>query len=236
MIGVQLEGVREAVDGLGGMSARMRTVAPVLSALGVWMRTSSIPRNFQAGGRPKKWPQATRFGSPTADPLWDTGHLARSVGYEVAGESLWVGAGDEGNLRYARLQQWGSAGLPGGVVRPKKGKFLTLPIVGPGALSVTQARSMRAREFPGAFPLMHGPEGPGIYVKSVRKAGGRVRGGRGRFVSGRVKTVTRIFAFITKARVPDRPFLIFQDEDIALFDAMVRAYYAGDPNWRSARP
>lgn len=235
MIGVTIDGAAEARVEIEAIGNRIRNVRDPLLALGNWMVTSSVPRNFQAGGRPTRWATASRWGLPTADPLRDTGHLMRSVGYEVAGQMLTIGAGNGGELPYAPLQQWGSVGLPGGVVRPKK-KFLAIPIVGPGALTVTQARTMGPKEFGGAFVLMQGPEGPGVYVKGTKHGQRLARGKRGGFVSGREKTVVRIFAFARQVKVPARPFLIFHDEDTALFLAFVRAYFAGDPNWRSARP
>lgn len=234
MIGVELSGVDEAVKGIEAMGSRLRSIRPVLSALGNWMVTSSVPRNFQVGGRPTKWAGSMRWGMPAADVLQDTRHLMRSVGFNVTSDDLILGAGNNGELRHAAIHQFGSDGLPGGVIRPKK-KFLTIPIVGAGALTVTQARTMRAREFPGAFPLMNGPDGPGIYVKGTARGQRLARGRRGGFVSGREKTVVRIFAFITHARIPARPYLVFQDEDVAYFLAMSRAYLAGDPNWRGAR-
>lgn len=60
-----------------------------------------------------------------------TGLLKRSIFYEVSGtelSDLALRVGSAG-VKYANLQEFGTAGLPGGVIRPKKpGGWLTIPI------------------------------------------------------------------------------------------------------------
>lgn len=222
-IDVRVSGAQEAALILAEAERRALDLTPVMDALGVHMVSYSVPTNFKEKGRPVKWPQAWRWGAPTGSPLVDTARMRGSVGYVASATDLVIGAGRDSNLKYARLHQYGSEGLPGGVIKPVNSKFLVMPQVGPGRLTKDQARSMKPRDFKDAFILMEGPEGPGIYVNP--KWGQR-----------RSMEPVRIFAFLTKAKVPPRPFLLFQLYDIAYFGAMYVAYVMGAPNWRSARP
>lgn len=72
---------------------------------------------------------------------------------------------------------------------------------------------MRPRDFPGAFPLLHGPEGPGIYRRAKgaviahnRFSGGASKYSRARRLVGAVR-IERIFAFMRSAKIPKREFL-----------------------------
>lgn len=240
MIQLTVEGADKAATAFAMAERRALSLTPVLAALGRHMKTTSIPDNFAQGGRPEKWPASHRpaFGPETSDPLVDTGELMRGIGYKVEAGDLFVGAGDGGSkLRKAALLQYGSAGLPGGVVKPKNSKWLAIPILGPGALTKSEARTMRARDFHGAFVLMKGPEGPGIYRKSTSSSSllhGR-RGGHGKSGGQKAKSVVRIFAFVDSVTIPARPYLLFQNEDVEKFLAMTTAYLADEPNWAAAR-
>lgn len=201
-------------------SARCEKPEPLLKVFGAHMVQSSIPRNFKEGGRPTKWPGATRWDNPTSDPLFDQGALLRSIGYRTRGEDLEIFS----PLKKAALLHYG------GIVKPKK-RFLVRPIVGPGALTLSQARTMKPRDFHGAFVLMDGPEGPGIYIKSTTQSMG---------ISGRrriqhARSVVRIFAFMESAKIPARPYVVFQSEDMALFGELLTKYiFTGDPRFQAA--
>lgn len=233
MIQATVDGADAARDALALAASRAANLEPVLTAFGRYMKTTSIPDNFAHHGRPQKWPAAHRpaFGPETPDPLVSTGELIRSIGYTVTAEDLFVGAGDgSSKMRRAPLLQYG------GHVTPKSAKWLTIPIVGPGALTISEARTMRARDFPGAFVLMKGPEGPGIYRKSFSSSSllhGK-RGGHGKSGGQKTASVVRIFAFVRSVDVPARPYLLFQEEDLQKFSAMVQAYLLNDPNWMKA--
>jgi hypothetical protein len=145
---------------------------------GGYMVRTVIPMRFREHG--PGWPAVRRGGSP----LMDTKVLSKSNDFRINGTTLEVG-----NTRpQARLMN------RGGTVLPKKGPFLWMPLSPP--LSPTEAR-MGGR-FPGAFPLMHGPEGPGIYRKT-----GAFR--------GKVHGIERIVAAIRKATIKQRKFIYWGD-------------------------
>lgn len=230
---MQLTGVRETIKELKTSAARARDLRPVQDIFGKWMVTASIPENFKQRGRPTKWPAANRYGSATSDPLYETGGLLRSVSYVVKQGDLFLTS----PLEKARLHNFG------GTVVPKKGVFLVRPIVGPGALTITQARTMGPRDFPGAFVLMHGPFGPGVYIKGTQsvttyrhtRGKSRAKGNSGnlRASTTTTKSVVRIFAFMKKAKVPKREFLMYQAEDVQRYGRAVVLYVVGDQAWRN---
>lgn len=94
---------------------------------------------------------------------------------------------------------------------PVRGKFLAIPLSPP--LTTSERRTKRPRDFAGAFVLMHGPEGPGIYRKSVTSSG-QGRSSSGRYTAGRRKGVERIFALVRSVRIPKRPYLYWTREDL----------------------
>lgn len=231
-----LRGVGDTLAGLGLVSARLPDLSVPLREAGVYMATSSVPRNFQAGGRPDRWAQATRWNAPAGDPLFDQGYLVRSIDYTADASSLTLGS----PLLKSALLQYGTAQMPGGVLRPKNAKFLAIPQYGEGKLSKQQIRAgVRPRSFADAFVLMKGPEGPGLYRKSGFKPNdpfAYARANRGSKLSGfklpkapgMQKTVTRIFAFLTEVTIPARPFLLFQDEDADVISEFLLRYLFKD--------
>lgn len=117
---------------------------------GGYMVRTVIPLRFRDHG--PGWPAVRRGGSP----LMDTKVLSKSNDYRVVGQTLEVG-----NTRpQARLMN------RGGDVVPKNARFLAIPCSPP--LSITEARVLKPRSFAGAFVLMKGPEGPGLYRKTSR--------------------------------------------------------------------
>lgn len=157
---------------------------------GNYMVNQVIPLRFRAHG--PGWPAVARGGSP----LIDTGLLRNSNDWRVEGDVLIVG-----NTRpQARVQN------RGGTIVPKNSRFLALPLSPP--LSRTQARVNKPRDFAGAFVLMKGPNGPGLYRKS-----------RGTFAG---KGVERIFAFVKKVTIKKRPFLYWGPAFAEVKDRMKR--------------
>lgn len=154
---------------------------------GEYMVNQKIPMRFRAHG--PGWPDVARGGSP----LIDTGSLRNANDWRVEGDTLVVG-----NTRpQARLMN------RGGDIVPKNARFLALPLSPP--LSRTEARTKRPRDFAGAFALMRGPEGPGVY----RKTGGWAGIPYAR--SFKVRGIERIFAFARKVTIKKRPFLFWGD-------------------------
>lgn len=231
-----LKGVGETLAGLGLVSARLPDLSAPLREAGIYMATSSVPRNFQMGGRPNRWPGSTRWNAPAGDPLFDQGYLVRSIDYAADASSLTLGS----PLLKSALLQYGTAEMPGGVLRPKSARFLAIPQFGPGKLSKQQIRAgVRPRSFADAFVLMKGPEGPGLYRKSAtvpndpfayarKNRGSRATGVKLPKAPGMQKTVTRIFAFLTEVHIPARPFLLFQDEDADVISEFLLRYLFAD--------
>lgn len=147
---------------------------------GGYMVRTVIPMRFRDHG--PGWPGVRRGGSP----LMDTKLLSKSNDFRVVGQTLEVG-----NTRpQARLMN------RGGDVVPKNSQFLAIPQSPP--LSITEARVRKPRSFAGAFVLMKGPEGPGLYRKTHNMGS---LAGRG------VIGVERIFAFVKKVHIKERKFL-----------------------------
>lgn len=182
---------------------------PVFVRLGRYMTGYSIPENFRRGGRPHSWPGVIRWGSP-AEPLRDQGFLANSVSYVAHANDLELHAGG-GKIRYARLMQ------EGGTILPKK-KFLAIPVY--PALTMSEARTTWARDWIGRGTwIMKGPEGLGVYRKATsassrivsKSTGKRLKKGK----TEQTKAVQMIFRFVKKVTIKPRPFLMFQNEDLA---------------------
>jgi hypothetical protein len=159
---------------------------------GNYMVNQVIPLRFRAHG--PGW-----AASRSTSPLMDTKLMSNSNDWRVEGDTLFVG-----NTRpQARLQN------RGGTVVPKNSRFLAIPQSPP--LSRTQARVNKPRDFAGAFVLMKGPEGMGLYRKTASY-------GAGRWTKG----VERIFAFVKKVTIKKRPFLYWGAALVEVKDRMKR--------------
>ena len=193
--------LKEAAD-----RAKPSMKAALYRDAGGYMVNQVIPLRFRAHG--PGWAEVRRGGSP----LIDTGLLRNSNDWRVESDTLFIG-----NTRpQARLQN------RGGTVVPKNARFLALPLSPP--LSGTEARTKKPRDFAGAFVLMHGPSGPGLYRKT-----GQYR--------GKVKGVERLFAFVKKVTIKKRPFLYWGAALAEVKDRMKRRLMGkplGDPSGRVA--
>lgn len=153
------------------------------------MANTEAPTRFRESGpgwAPLKWRQGR--------PLLNTGVLVKSVTYRASADEVVVGS----SLVHSRLHNLG------GVVRPVRAKWLAIPLVPP--LSATEARVRRPRDFNGAFVLMKGPEGPGLYRKAGGGARSSLRTRRTSYASGS-RGIERIFAFVKSVKIPARPYL-----------------------------
>ena len=82
-------------------------------------------------------------GKGTAKLLRDTGRLRNSITYDADGHGFRVGT----NIKYAAVQQFGTESLPGGVIRPKRFRYLYIPA------GEDKKRTKAVRPFtPGAYP------------------------------------------------------------------------------------
>ena len=228
----EVSGAREATRVLDQAAARAVSLQPVTQYFGRFMQGTSIPRNFVEGGRPSHWPDVERFGQG-AQALRDTGRLMGATGFTASDLDLVIG----NSLIYARRQQ------EGGRVVPRRAKYLTIPQY--PALSISEVHAKKARDFAGAFVLMDGPQGPGIYVKGNRNgAGVRMAGGswagsvsasRGRRGRSEPQPITLIFSFVASVTIKPRPFLLFQEGDLDYFSRLVSIFLFGKgAEWKSA--
>ncbi|MEO6323838.1 MAG: hypothetical protein ABIT01_19595 [Thermoanaerobaculia bacterium] len=173
------------------MAARAKDPKELLGIAGRYMVLTEIPLIFRSAikGPPLgSFPRSFRAGGQL---LRDTGRILASIAYLVTQELLRVGS----PLVFTRIHN------EGGVIRPTHGRFLCFALSPP--LTPSEARTKGPRDFPGAFPLIRGPEGPGIYRKtSIRIVGSRKR----------ARQIERIFAFSKVVRIPRRRFLYWRPE------------------------
>lgn len=132
------------------IASRMKDFSPLLPDVGDMLR-SSVSRNFAAGGRygsgelgggARRWLPSGRAKAEGGITLSRDGHLATSIRWDIdAGGGIVLSS----NLVYAAIHNFGSKGLPGGVIRPKSGKFLRFTIG--GAVVFARAVEIPARPF-----------------------------------------------------------------------------------------
>lgn len=203
MIGVSARILKDgATAPLMGLLSSTKDKRRLLRAAGQYMVDTEVPRIFRQGGPPgSAWPKPKmRKGRP----LRDTGRLLASIAYRANASDVRIGT----PLTYAPAQQKGATIVPTGGK-----KWLAIPLSPP--LSESQRQTSRPKDFPGAFVLIHGPEGPGLYRKAKGQAlassifsGGVSKRSRARKGAGG-KGVERIFAFVKSVKLPPRPFLVW---------------------------
>lgn len=165
------------------------------------------PRIFNERG-PGWAPPKYRRGRP----LYDRGILQASVTFRV-GSDLVIGTED---IR-GGVHQRGKTIVPG----PGK-KFLAIPLSPP--LTPTEARAGNPRSYVGAFVLMKGPEGPGIYRASRSGAAVNIRSRKTSYRNaGSGRGIERIFALVRSVEVHARPFMKLTER----FLGRVKAIWVG---------
>ncbi len=83
--------------------------SPYLKEIGLHM-VASIKRNFEVGGRPKRWKPLSketikRRRKGSSKPLVDTGRLKNSINFKITGRSVEIGP--SGDIVYAAIHQFG---------------------------------------------------------------------------------------------------------------------------------
>lgn len=154
------------------------------------MLNTSIPENFEQGGRPEKWTRSAWSGE---NQQKESGRLLRSIASRIGKNKMELGT----SLKYARQRHHG------GVLKPVRAKALAVPVPG---LSRAMRRPKRWGDRLTYIPAKStGGDTVGVLATSER---------RGR--RGHRRTVYRA-RFILRKQVtqPARPFLLFQDEDLA---------------------
>lgn len=131
----------------------------------------AVPLTIQrVGARVALEAQAAAVDNVQARLATRTGTLKRSIRGTTSitgdGVEIHLRAGGEGkDLRYAALQEWG------GVVRPKKSKFLAIP-VGPAKTAAGDSRHASPRDVPGLV-FVQSLKGQPMLVKANDEANKR---------------------------------------------------------------
>ena len=102
---------------LGKLTGRMANPTPAMRVIGEVVRTS-IERNFEAGGRPDKWPLSGRVKSEGGQTLTDKAILRRSFTVRAYPDRAEIGT----NVKYAAIHQLG------GVISAKNRPYLRFKI------------------------------------------------------------------------------------------------------------
>lgn len=179
---------------LRAIRGRVEAPEEALHEIGEHMTNTSIPKNFQAEGRPNPWPRGPWSAERQMNRRGASG-LVGSIRHEVQRGRLRVGT----NKRYARQRQFG------GEIRPKLARALAVPLPG------VPAHMGRPRRWGGRLFMMPSVKGDPNTVGVLAIAG---PGG------------DPVPKFVLRGRVrqPPRPFLVWQDEDIAYVQRTLGRY------------
>lgn len=168
----------------------------------------SVMANFRSGGRPRKWRKLSPWtlrvrrergalGSTalSQNVLMDSGALFQSIGNvnEQQRDSFRYGT----NMMYARLMNYGTAGLPGGVLKPKRSQHFALPF--PGVMG-------RPRDYTNTFVLTTA-RSKSIWQKATGDSAARP-----------------LFLLKKSVAIPARPFMMFQKKDVDRLLRMAKVY------------
>jgi phage gpG-like protein len=196
-IGVSLEvDDRAALDALGELLARARNPRSALVAAGL-IGLRSVQRNFDVGGRPTRWKQKT---SGERSHLQRSGRLQRSVRYQVLANGIKWGT----RQRHAALHHFG------GTIRPKRAKYLSIPIGDDRRLAVGAGAFFRRYPDRVFSVFKDGARGT-VFIKDSPDS----------------EDAKPIFVLRRKVTLPARPFLLLQDEDHARIVDMFESHLAG---------
>lgn len=186
-------------------------------------------------GRGGDWPSSSSgmdVNPPGGFPKWRTGKLARSIAHD--GKSGTNEAKDDSFVRrvgstmgygtgYAAIQEFG------GVVRAKKGKYLTVPIGQLGHKYLRQyGNNMRSAN----LEFRKTKDGRAfLFVPSQMTKAGKVKKGTG----------IPVFRLIQSVRIPARPYLrpaanTTRAKQVAAFENAFRATIGADTTVPDARP
>ena len=130
-IEIHLSNAEQITATLDNAAAGISNLTPLMRALAGTMYYA-VMLNFDAGGRPAWLGLRYRVGVP----LNDTGHLRGSINQAFDQDSARVGT----NCIYAAIHNFG------GVIRPKKARWLYIPLAGGGGRRVKSV-TIPQREF-----------------------------------------------------------------------------------------
>lgn len=174
----------------------------LLESTGQYMSQTALPKRFRVGG--PGWAPVRRGGQP----LRDTGALMKSFGWAIedGGRSVVVRSA----VPYAGPQHRGDT------IRPKRGKYLAIPLSPP--LSVSQRRTKGPRDFTDTR-IFKSKAGHLLVWKN--------------FGSKKDPNWKPIFLLKTSVKLTARPFMFFADEDL---DAIRRRAVQLVAYWIGAKP
>ncbi|MEW6263376.1 MAG: phage virion morphogenesis protein [Thermodesulfobacteriota bacterium] len=106
---------------LATLQARVENLTPAMKIVGRLIR-DSVVKNFEAGGRPKRWKPSARAMLEEGQTLRDSGRLYKSIVSKAYADRAVIGT----NVIYALIHQTGGR-TPAHVIRPKTKKALFWP-------------------------------------------------------------------------------------------------------------
>ena len=175
----------------------------------------SVLANFRAQGRPVAWKALSgwtlrvrakeRSHALGGKILQASGALRQSIGN--VNEKTWTTFRYGTNLAYARLQNYGTAGLPGGVLKPKTGKYLALPF--PGVKG-------SPRDYENTFVLT---------TSKSKTIWQKMDGGKSH----------PLFLLKKSVVIPARPFILYQSEDVDRILSYAMAYVTNPERFSGLR-
>jgi phage virion morphogenesis protein len=148
MIEINID-LSNTLKNLQNLQNKVSNMTPLMANIAEDMYEAVID-NFDAQGRPK-WAALSsltkerrkRMGYDGKPILENSGELRNHIIFHSTKNEAVVGT----NKTYAALQHFGSAGLPGGVIKPKKGKWLTIPL-GPNSKGKMEFRKVKQVKVP----------------------------------------------------------------------------------------
>lgn len=99
---------------LGRLSQRTKDLTPVMRTIGQIIR-SSVIKNFEEGGRPKKWQPSQRALMAGGLTLVDSGRLKNSINAKASSDRVEIGT----NVIYGAIHQLGG--------KAGRGKKVSIP-------------------------------------------------------------------------------------------------------------
>lgn len=224
---IKLIGAERVISTVQGM----QTVTPeMLRSIGL-LAVRSVQRGVRDQEEPDGTPYAAvdRFGRGGLRMI-DSARLLNSITFQVSGQSVTIGT----NVDYAPMQHFGTEGLPGGALTPKKAQKLAIPLTRRVARAFVAGRSLRD-QYPDAFVLKSRKENlflaqridgraSGLPLKSINEATGK---------RSRAKaTVELLYMLVNSTTIKGTHFLGISSEgegDIQsyMFAAYLKRFNAG---------
>lgn len=150
---VKLIGAERVIATVQGL-ARDAVTSDMLRSIGL-LAVRSVQRGIRDQKEPdgSPYPAVNRFGQGGLRMV-DSARILNSITFQVTGHSVMVGT----NVDYAPMQHFGTAGLPGGVLKAKNAKLLAIPLTRQIARAYVAGKSLRD-QYPDAFLFRSNSQG-----------------------------------------------------------------------------